>query len=222
MTNDRFGAMFSSHPVMAGAPAHLVKALGRQAVYRELAAGQLLCGNSERTGRVWFVMGGLLHATIQSQEGSPVTVDVLRPGQAFGYLNCFMEGAHTEDVSSLIAAEVVGVPAGSFLSFIHAHQPAARLLLAETAERMRGLMRLRAIATEPSDARVRSVLAFLNERMGSTIRMTRPMIAMVCGLTTETVTRSMAPLRRSKLIAVRRGRVEILDSDALGAPPKPR
>jgi CRP-like cAMP-binding protein len=208
-------SLLTSHPVISGAPRELIRTLARNAVERRVEAGQLLCGESERTGRVWFVGDGLLHATIQSRDGTPVTVDVIRPGEAFGYLNCFMSEEHTEDISGLVSAQVVGIPSGQFGTFVTDHQPAAQLLLRETAERMRGLMRLRAISTEPALARVRSVLTFLYDKLGSTIPMTRPMIAMVAGLTTETVSRAMAPLRRKRLIILRRGVVEIIDGDGL-------
>lgn len=211
MTADNIQDLLASHPILRDAPLSLTRRLAGAAVSRRVGPGQLLCGTAERTGNVWIVARGLLHATIQSRDGSPVTVDVLRAGEAFGYLNCWMEEAHVEDVSGLTATDVVGVPAGRFLAFVEDHQPAAQLLLRETASRMRALMQLRAISTEPAQQRLRSVLHFLYEKMGPTIPMTRPMLAMVAGLTTETVSRSLAPLGRRRAIRLRRGSVEIMD-----------
>jgi CRP-like cAMP-binding protein len=216
MTRDSIEQLLSAHPVLRDAPLALRRKLAASAVSRRINASQLLCGHADRTGHVWIVARGLLHATLHSRDGSPVTVDVLRPGEAFGYLNCWMEDAHTEDVFGLTDAEVVGVPAGQFIKFVQQHRPAAELLLRETAERMRALMRLRAIATEPARERLKSVLTFLYEKMGPQIPMTRQMLAMVAGLTTETVSRSLAPLSRKKIIMLRRGAVEILDPMRLG------
>lgn len=215
MNREAAETVLAQHPLLRGASHPRLRRLAAVAVGRRVSAGQLLCGVAERTGCVWFVGRGLLHATTQSRRGSPVTVDVLRPGEAFGYLNCWMSEPHTEDVSGLVAAEVVGVPASHFMEYVRAHQSAAQLLLVETAERMRSLMRLRAISTEPASARVRSVLAFLHDKIGPKIPMTREMIAMVAGLTMETVSRSMAPLRRRGVIEVSRGVVEILDAESL-------
>lgn len=215
VNRDGAAAALANHPLLDGVPASHLSFLLSRAVARRVCARQVLCGSNERTGNVWFLTRGLLHATVQSRRGSPITVDVLQAGDTFGYLNCWMAEPHIEDVCGLVPADVVGVPAASFMDFVDAHQPAAQRLLRETAERMRALMRLRAICTEPSSSRVRSVLAFLHEKMGRNIPMTREMIATVAGLTTETVSRSMAPLHRRRVIALRRGLVEILDPGGL-------
>lgn len=208
--------VLSSNPVLRGAPESALRALAARAVVRQVKAGQVLCGRTLPTGQVWFVSQGLLHATIHSKSGSPVTVDVLRPGEAYGYLSCWTgHNGHDEDVAGLVPAEVVGVPAARFLEFVESHQRATHALLQDTAERVRALMSLRALSTEPAGQRVRSVLAFLHDKLGPRIPMTRAMIATVAGLTTETVSRSMAPLSRRGVIALRRGMVEILDRSRL-------
>jgi len=207
--------VLANHPILDGAPSPVLRGLLVSSVTRRVEVGQVLCGAHARTGRVWFVAQGLLQSTIQSRRGSPVTIEVLRDGEAFGYLNCWMQEPHVEEVSGLVPSVVVGVPAERFLAFVQDHAPASAAVLRETAERMRSLVRLRAISTEPASARVRSVLAFLHDKMGPTIPMTREMIAMVAGLTTETVSRSMAPLARRGIVDLRRGAVEILAPERL-------
>jgi CRP-like cAMP-binding protein len=144
-----------------------------------------------------------------------VTVALLRPGDAFGYLACWLDEGCSATAWALTASEVVGVPVQAFCAFVAAQPAASDAVLRALSARLAALERLRALSTEPARARVRSVLRFLCEVTGPRIPMTRPMIATVAGLTTETVSRALAPLSRRRAIALRRGAVEVLDASAL-------
>lgn len=214
MTRGTLERLLAAHPMCHRAPSEELRRLAQHATLRRLQPGQVLCTGGGN-GTVWFILKGLLQSSAQMPEGTPITIELLRPGMAFGCLDGWLKEPALEDVTCLVQAEVVGVRVGDYLDFVKRHPPAVDVLFKETAERVRAIVRLRAIGTEPARTRVCSVLAFLHEKVGPVIPMTRPLIAMMAGLTTETVSRSMAPLRRRRVIKIRRGAVEILEPTGL-------
>lgn len=205
------------HPVFEALPVKDRLWLAQRSRLRRLKPGDCLVGKNEAADHAWVTVDGMLYAQVDSPAGKAVTVEIFRTGDLFGCL-CFMaDGRHFYDVFALTRAEVLAVPTQAVFRFADDRPGFCGRLMKNVALRVRRLVELRAITGERSERKVCELLSWLSQGMGSRIPMTQAMVGALAGLSSETISRLMGPLKKKGWITVRRREILIHHAGRLKA-----
>jgi CRP-like cAMP-binding protein len=150
-----------------------------------------------------------------TEQGQALTLRVCAPGEVLGQMSAIDEGPHSVSATAEQDSEVLAVPARAFQELL-ARQPELALQLARVlAERVRGLSaQLEAMKFTSIGERLRGVL--LERGAGRReLRVTHQQLAEQVGATRENVSRVLGFLQDAGVIRLGRGRVELLDLEAL-------
>ncbi|MBI2362501.1 MAG: Crp/Fnr family transcriptional regulator [Elusimicrobia bacterium] len=171
-------------------------------------------------GDLWLraVRRGVLGLVVIPASGRAAMVDLLEPGDVFGPLLCasaWMDEDLGLRILTLTPAEVLAVPQKAVQRLLSAGPRTLEGLLAEQRRRISRLVANAAFSSERIDRRVIRILLRLTRVLGPEVPLTRRVLALAAGATTETVIRTLAPLERAGWISSRRGSIQLTDALAL-------
>jgi CRP/FNR family transcriptional regulator, cyclic AMP receptor protein len=182
---------------------------------RSLERDEILALEGDACTRVYLVLQGRIVAIKTSPEGREQVVAELRSGQLF-YAVPALDGQPVPTTTQAATrATVLGFECRQFVSMLYNHPTLALHLLRDFAARLRHLSQL------VEDLALRSVSGrlarLLVERALSQKghRMTQREMAAHLGTVREVVSRTLREFEDRGWIVVNRGRIEILDLDAL-------
>lgn len=191
--------------------------LASRAALRRLRPGERLVSKDGIVDRVWITVEGLLYAHVHTPEGKTVTLELFTPGNMFGCLCLLSGGRYTFDATALVPSAALGLPSRLLLDLAGRNQSLCERLLANAAARARRLAALRVISSERSAAKIRGVLLWLYELLGPRMPLTLGMIGAVAGLSRESVSRLMAPMKRRGWLSIDRGLISLAHPEKLRA-----
>jgi CRP/FNR family transcriptional regulator, cyclic AMP receptor protein len=197
---------------------------GRPRHYRK---GEPIFIAGDTGGFVLLLASGHVKVTAPAVTGTEAVLSLRGPGDLIGELSALDEGPDRR-VATVVALEPVTcrvVPAADFRAVLHDHPGIALALLHMLSERLRAADR-RIVEFGAYDT-VRRVARLLADLAGSgeasaeaTVPalpsgLTQDDLAGMVGASRESVARALATLRSLGLVATGRGRVDVLDLDAL-------
>lgn len=92
------------------------------------APNKTIIREGESQGSLFFVISGLLHATVE-RSGRSTLLGRIRPGETLGEVNIFTGGNASATVTAVEYSQVWRIDLGSLEDFINAHPLAASHLL---------------------------------------------------------------------------------------------
>ena len=213
-------------------PAHgLLDGLSAQARDRFLTAsfrrsvnpGARLFLRGDAAAELFLIEAGRLAVQRERRDGTVLTYTVLGPGGALGEL-AYLEGVPVRGASvlALERTTVLGIPYGA-LDGLRESDPSVDRFLIEIMRREVARLSMHVVVTAYGtvDERVAFALRVL---MGPVegdgphaVRVTQEDLASVAGLTRSTTNRALHDLSDAGVIAVRRGRIDVVDRDRLVA-----
>lgn len=206
---------FERHPALGALPPAAFRRLVAASRSRRLAEGERLCSAGEPARQVFLLTSGFMAASVDLAGGMSSTVEVFQAGDAWGCLAHLERGRHFCDVHALAPSTLVAIASGEFFRVAEAHPRLYRSVAANAASRMARLIHLKVLCSEKAERALCGLLLWLRESTGDVVPMTYASLATFSGLTIETVSRNLAPLKRRGWIANSRGRIVILDASAL-------
>lgn len=190
---------------------------------RRFAKGEVVFHEGDRGETVHVLESGRLAVRVFSEGGDVVTLSVLSPGDAFGELALLNTTHHrTATVVAIAASETLSLSRAAFTSLRAEHPGVEQMLvqlLARRIEELSGAL-LEALHLG-ADRRVMRQLLLLgsayqgDDRGPVTIPLTQLELAGMAGTTRPTVNQVLQRLLTDRIIALGRGRIELLDVDAL-------
>jgi CRP-like cAMP-binding protein len=165
---------------------------------------------------------GMIKISTLRQDGREAILAVLEPGNWFGEISLIDGSPRTHDATALSALDLLVVPPGAFAQLMQgsafAHAVAALL-----AARVRGLYGLMEDATlRGLRARVARRLLTLargdatqSPVLRSSLQLSQEALAMMLGVTRQTLSKELNALAQDRVIALGYGRIELLSFDAL-------
>lgn len=173
-------------------------------------------------GGFYGLAAGMIKISTLRQDGREAILAVLEPGNWFGEISLIDGSPRTHDATALSALDLLVVP---FESFVQQMQGAAfaRSVAALLAARVRGLYGLM------EDATLRGLRARVARRLLSLahgdatqspepracISLPQEALAMMLGVTRQTLSKELNALAKERVIALGYGRIALLAPDAL-------
>jgi CRP/FNR family transcriptional regulator len=192
-------------------PAELTSAALR---FREdsYAPETILFREGDTASRFWIVKAGQVKIVKYGEGGREIVVEVIPPGEAFGGATMLMpiQPATAQALSDLTT---LSLSLDEYKALLRDYPAAAVRVIEMLGERMRGFIRMRAMAGERVERRVAHILLKLATKFGEQtdegwmIRtsLTREDIAELSDTTVETAIRVMSRLNKEGLVKTLRG-----------------
>ncbi|MGH3132414.1 MAG: Crp/Fnr family transcriptional regulator [Gaiellaceae bacterium] len=210
-------------PLLADLPPDDVRQLLAVARRRTFAKGEVVFHRSDLADSLHLVVRGRFAARVTTPHGDSVLLEVVGPGQAFGELALLLAGARrSATVSALEEGETRSVFRDDFAVLQRSHPGVKDVLLRLLAEQLRRASdRIVEAHYVDADTRVRRRLHGLAEIYGdptgdAVVPLTQEDLAAMAGTSRATVNRVLREEQEDGAVAVRRGRVTLLDVEALG------
>lgn len=188
-----------------------------------LAAGQSLFRRGQAAEHFFFVRAGTIKLFRLSPEGDEKIIEVMRPGDTFAEAVMFMgmHGRYPVDAEAVSEARLLAFGQKRFLSLLRASPEVCFGLLASMSRRLHMLVnQIESLTLQNATYRV---VAYILEQLpdgvaaAPEIELTTPksVIAARLGIQPETLSRTLARLRRAGLVDVDGNHVTLRDIDAL-------
>lgn len=205
-------------PLLADLPPEDVRELLAIARRRTFGKGEVVFHRGDPADSLHLIARGRFGARVTTPTGDTVLLEVLGPGEAFGELALLLPGAQrTATVSSLEEGETRSIFRDDFAVLQRRHPGVKDVLLRLLAEQLRRASdRLVEAHFVDADTRVRRrIRALADTYPGGVVPLTQEELAAMAGTSRATVNRVLRDEERRGTVALRRGRVTVLDSGEL-------
>lgn len=191
---------------------------------RRFKRREILCHEGDPGDCLHLVTSGLLIIRVATPLGYTATLTIIGPGDSFGELALVSPDARrTATVEAVEPAETLTLSRSQLAALRKTHPEIDRVITNTLAAQVR---RLSAMVLEalylPVETRVVRRLANLARVYGGTnptaeIRLTQDDLASMAGTTRVTANKVLRDLEQRKIVALRRGRIIVVDRHALAA-----
>lgn len=202
---------------LSGASAPLRQMLESQATEVRLSNGEVLFEHGDPGDAFYAIIEGSLEFSILSAAGRKLTLDLMRPGAVFGEIVLFDPGPRTATVTAAEPSRLRRLRNRDLLAQVQKHPELVGDLLRLAGQRMRWMnMQLNEQVFLPMPVRLARKLLYLAPDNGDgRITLSQAELAEYVGATREAVSKSLSNWKRSGLIEISRGGVQIMDRAAL-------
>ncbi|HTN67286.1 MAG TPA: Crp/Fnr family transcriptional regulator [Burkholderiaceae bacterium] len=214
----------SQSPWFASLPLALRKAMLTESSRLRLHPGEMLFRKGDPPGDLYVLVQGVVKISTLSEDGKEAILAILESGTWFGEISLIDECPRTHDATALGAAEVLVLPGAAFSRLMERKefaQAIARLLAT----------RVRLLYAIVEDATLRSPRARIARRLlllahgdavlapGKRLRapVSQESLAMMLGITRQTLSKDLKLLARDQLIRLGYGYIEVLAEERLKA-----
>jgi CRP/FNR family transcriptional regulator, nitrogen oxide reductase regulator len=175
---------------------------------------------------LYVVRSGKVKVVRHSTDGKDVVLRVVSPGQLLGSVAVFDGAGYPGTAQAIEECALLVISRNDCLTLVTRFPVFALLVINDMGTRLRGAAeQIRSLAVERVEQRIARTLlklgmnAGVDTLEGRVIEMplTRQDVADMTGTTVETAIRVMSKFRRLEIIRTRRGKVVLVDVDALHA-----
>ena len=208
---------------LSGASGPLRRMLESQATEVRLRQGEVLFEQGDPGDALYALAEGALEFSVLSASGRKLTLDMMRPGAVFGEITLFDPGERTATASAAEPSRVLRLRSGDVLEQIRQHPDLAADLLRLAGQRMRWMnTQLNEQVFLPMPVRLARKLLYLSpEDSDGRVALSQAELAEFVGATREAVSKTLAAWKRSGLVGISRGGVQILDRSELAVLAEP-
>ncbi len=200
------------------------KAMLAAAALVHLRSGEMLFRRGDPPGSFYCVVSGVLKASTLLEDGKEAILSLLEAGNWFGEISLLDNQPRTHDTTALGDAQVLVLPRAEFDALMR-NARFAQLMSQLLAHRVRLLYSMVEDATLRSTrARVvRRLLVLargdvsLNTSARAVLPVSQESLAMMLGVTRQTLSKELKVLAREGALALRYGRIEVLAMEKLEA-----
>ena len=175
---------------------------------------------------LYLVKTGKVKVLRHSTDGKDVVLRVVGPGQMLGTVATFDGGGYPGTAQAIEDCTLLAIARNDCLTLVTRYPVFALAVISGMSGRLRGSAeQIRSLAVERVEQRIARVLLKLGASAGFDtpegrvieMPLTRQDVADMTGTTVETAIRVMSKLRRNEVIRTRRGKVVLVDVEALQA-----
>jgi CRP-like cAMP-binding protein len=197
-------------------PDAALRELAGACVPQKCVKDELVCRAGERADHIWIVKEGLIQLNRCSWNGGNVAIEVLVPGDAFGFA-ALGEKTWPVNVTAMKPSHLLAITSDRMLGIMNRHPVVSKMVISHFVQRLRFLGTQVFLSREPVEKRLIAALLYLSQKFGAEIPLICADIGALAGTTPETTMRTFANLRKGGHIATTRGKVRIKDITALKA-----
>jgi CRP-like cAMP-binding protein len=209
------GFVMDKATFLDGASGELLRILEKGFVKVSLKAGETLFEQNDYGDKLYVLDEGLLEVSVYSANGRKLSLNQLQPESVFGEIAIFDPGPRTARIEALAPCKLRAIRQSTLLSMIADDPKIATELLGLAGKRMRWMScQMEDQVFLPPAARLAAKVLYL---AGETheIKMAQAQLADYVGVTRELVSKTLSEWRREGIVALSRGRIQLLDVDSL-------
>jgi CRP-like cAMP-binding protein len=186
--------------------------------------GEVIFRGGDTPQGVFFIEKGYVRDYSISREGEELTLIIFKPEDFFPMQWVFNNKIALHYFEAMTAVELWRCPREDFIAFIEANPKVFSVLISHIMLRFNGLLqRMEYLTFGNAYQKVASILMICAERFGEKddgeilipIPLTHKDLAMLVGMTRETVSIEMKKLEREKIIGSRKHLIVVRDMDKL-------
>jgi len=213
----------SAGPLFAGLSEADRNALDRRARARKFAIGESLFAQGDTADELFVITKGRVKVWRASEDGSALTLTLLGRGQPIGTLGAAENRLNHATATAITPVEALAWPIEGLRQLMDVSPPlAANVLRTVTNYAEQLIERLEEVSSVPVEQRIaRTLLRMARRTYGETavdgceLPLSRQDLADLTSATLPTVSRIMSRWRGERWIAGTRGRVKLLNMEAL-------
>src|SRR5262249_29954824 len=211
-------------PYLRSVPAADVQALATNLRERRYGAGDVIFRKGDSSEGLGVVLRGRVRTVTTSPEGREQVLKVFGPGRTFADIAVFDDEPQPAEAIAESESTVVFIPRVDLLDLLKHHPDAALDVIRLFASRLRAYklmvedLSLRTVVARVARLlvdRARGAQRLIEESASSSPEYTQDEIAAMVGSVREVVQRVLKTLEHAGLIQMARGRIQIIDVDAL-------
>jgi len=195
-------------------PDAALRELARECVPQKYAKDQVVRRAGEPADYISIVKEGLIQLNRCSWKGGNIAIEVLVPGDAFGFA-ALCDETWPINSTAMKTSYLYSIPKARMLELMDYHPVISKMVIAHFVERLRFLGTQVFLSRETAEKRLIAALLYLYHKFGAVIPLTCADIGALAGTTPETTMRNFATLRKSGEIGTSRGKVIVKDIPAL-------
>ena len=179
----------------------------------------------EETGKyMYIVLAGKVKVTKTTSGGKETVLAIHQPGDFFGEMSLLDGKTSPATVSAMEDCRIVTVSAPDFQKCLMQNEKIVRQIIQVLCSRLRQVWsQVQSLSYSTADARIRGTLQQLSRKHGVpdargiiiNLKITHQELAAMVGTSRETVSRSLAHLRRQGILDVEGRRIRVLNPKAL-------
>jgi len=194
------------------------------AVPRRFSPGEAVFREGDASDTCYVVRTGHARAVREHPDGRTITLANFGPGDIFGELAMFDDELRSATVEALDELEAIAILGGDMRRILREHADISLKLVVALGRRLRQTNeRLLRQSFQTVQSRVATVLAQLvvdaraegDDRRDVVVTATQSDVAQLAGSSRESASRFLAVLERAGILEQGRGRIVVLDPDAL-------
>jgi len=211
-------------PYLRSVPAADVQALATNLRERCYRAGDVIFRKGDSSEGLGVVLRGRVRTVTTSPEGREQVLKVFGPGRTFADIAVFDDEPQPADAIAVSESTVVFVPRDHLLELLQRHPEAAIDVIRLFALRLRAYkqmvedLSLRTVVARIARLlvdRARGAQTLVEESASSSPEYTQDEMAALVGSVREVVQRALKTLEHAGFIQMARGRIQIMDVEAL-------
>jgi CRP-like cAMP-binding protein len=216
--------VLKSSPYFRALPVGRVKELATLLPVHKYKRGDVIFRQGDRSNGLCIVLSGSVRTVINSSYGRQQVLKVFGQGRTFGDVSVFGDDRHPAEAIAMVDSEIAVVPQAQLLDLLRSNPEAAIDVIRLFAARLRAYkqvvedLALRSVVARVARLlvdRARGAEILVEESANLENAYTQDDIATMVGSVREVVQRALKTLERAELIEMRRGRVYVVDVDAL-------
>lgn len=195
--------------------------LSRSCTYKSLSRGDTLCNKGDPSNGLFVLMRGQLQVYEVSRDGQAVGLNLLKGPMVFGELGVIDGSPRSADIMALTSAEVAIIPKTMLMQCFTETPQSSLAMFRHLTAMVRRLSQHQSLLAMPSASqRVCAMLVQLSQRHGSgtwaqfDLPKQKELASMV-NTSRETVSRTLAQLVDQKVIQKTKGKLLVLQPQAL-------
>ena len=195
-----------------------IEVLARNSRFQHMKNGEILFLQSDPSEFAYIVRSGEISIVLSNPDGRDMMINSMRRGDIFGELGILTARSRSTSAVARADTDILVIPAKVFLRIVGEEPPLALRMLKITAERLqRSGEREGALAFMDAQARLARLLLELEkeEKAKGYVTISQEELADRTGLIRQTVAKALGKWRRAGWLITGRGRILILNHDAL-------
>lgn len=211
----------SCAPLLLGIGDQQLAGLARVSQWQHYDRGDFLYLQGDPAAHTFVICTGWVVITLNSADGRELAIGEMRDGDLFGQHALIAGVPHTSSATAREATSALAIPRVAFLEVLAAEPRIVRRLLEIAAGRLtEANARESALAFLQAPARIARLLREMDEKDRHTadkgyLTLSQEELALRAGLTRQTVARFLGEWRRHGWLLTGRGRIMLLNRQAL-------
>lgn len=215
-TKTELAVLLGASPFFSGLDAETVHRIAELSNLRRLAPGEVLFLKGDPGDALYAVRRGQVRISTVATSGRQLTLNILGPGDVFGEIALLDGGERTADAAAEEASELLVIRRPDFLQLLRQQPELSIRLIAFLCDRIRWMSeRMEETVLQPLPIRLAQRILALADDYGAQLRISQEELAVFVGATRETVNRQLQAWRRDELVRIGRGRLDVLNVEAL-------